>query len=209
MEQTQFIKCLNWRWFRGSNVNRTLTVRWWVRRPRGSFRVALRRRAIPDLCLGGIRTRAPESGWPGRNAGGSASPMNSHGPDSEHAQSGSVQRGSWGIFCDRTRSDCGFRTMRLGPDPQRSTLTTVPALCCLWELDLGGVSPVASQKREIVPNGYVFEWGYLYFSYSSNFPFLPICSAEKILWIARESKSLVGWLRFENPRLRTSLVHRE
>jgi hypothetical protein len=45
----------------------------------------------------------------------------------------------------------------------------------------GGSGPIALQKREIVPNGYVFEWGYLYFSYSSNSPLLPICSAEEIL----------------------------
>jgi hypothetical protein len=38
----------------------------------------------------------------------------------------------------------------------------------------GGSGPIALQKREI-------EWGYLYFSYSSNSPLLPICSAEEIL----------------------------
>ena len=35
---------------------------------------------------------------------------------------------------------------------------------------------------------------------------LPICSAKETHWRARESKSLVRLLRFENPRLRTSLV---
>jgi hypothetical protein len=50
---------------------------------------------------------------------------------------------------------------------------------------------------------------YKHFSYSSNLALLLIFSAEKHLWSARECKSLVGWLRFENPRLRTSLVHRE
>jgi hypothetical protein len=55
-----------------------------------------------------------------------------------------------------------------------------------------------------------FMWGvYKYFSHSSIWGLLLICSAEKHLSSARECKSLVRRLWFENLRLRTSLVHRE
>jgi hypothetical protein len=44
--------------------------------------------------------------------------------------------------------------------------------------------------------------GHKYLSHLSMGGLLLICSAEKHLWSVRECKSLVGWLRFDNARLR-------
>jgi hypothetical protein len=83
-------------------------------------------------------------------------------------------------------------------------------------VELTGAS---SQKdRRVLSPWYLLSWpptimfcmrGYKYLSHSSMGGLLLICSAEKHLWSTRDYKSLVGWLRFDNPKLRTSLVHRE
>jgi hypothetical protein len=83
-------------------------------------------------------------------------------------------------------------------------------------VELTGVSGQKDQR--VQSPRYLLSWpstvmfcmrGYKYLSHSSMGALLLIYSAEKHLWSARECKSLLRWLRFENLRLRTSLVHRE
>ena len=94
------------------------------------------------------------------------------------------------------------------------SLITVLASCSRWSLigRIRSLWPERSVTRNVLswtPTSMLWSGEYKYLSYSSNLALLPICLAEKHLWSTRESKSLVGWLRFENPRLRTILVHRK
>jgi hypothetical protein len=91
---------------------------------------------------------------------------------------------------------------------------TMLASCSYWLLtrhvrSLRQAGLVTSNLLSWTPTGMFWSGEYKYFSYSSNLALLPICSTKETICSARKSKSLVGWLRFDNPRLRTSLVHRE
>ena len=54
------------------------------------------------------------------------------------------------------------------------------------------VRPVTPKTAELDNNGYVLKWGVYILLLLVQLSPLPICSAEKHLWSARESKSLVG-----------------
>jgi hypothetical protein len=71
------------------------------------------------------------------------------------------------------------------------------------------VRSVSTKNVELAHNGWDWVRGYKYIPYSSIWALLLICSAKKHLSCARKCKSLVRRLWFQNPRLRTSLVHRK
>jgi hypothetical protein len=70
--------------------------------------------------------------------------------------------------------------------------------------------PVTPKIAELASNRYVLSEGVeILIPLVHGRSLAHLFSWETPFWSIRECKSLLGWLKYKNPRLRTSLVHRE
>ena len=113
---------------------------------------------------------------------------------------GSRPWGSAGLDQDREVPE---REIASEPSPERGSDP-----CDMVRTSQGPVRSSRAKKEKCV-NGSMLVWGLFILAQLVHRLSLAICSAETTLESVKKSKSLVRWLRFEDPKIRASLVLRE